>query len=526
MKLPLYPWQEECLKSWSAHGCHGIVNVVTGAGKTILALAAVDQLRHSLPGSLRVKIVVPTTSLLSQWRDAILEFTDFPSISREDIGYCYGGRKDSPDRSHMLYVINSARYCLARHILNDIKEGCSVLLIADECHHYTSGENRKIFDFLPLLETMPGQYYSLGLSATPQTLGYESVLVPALGDEIYRYGFSDAARRDTISPFSVFQIALAFDAEESDTYENLSDQIALVLGRLKAKCPSLKNLSGSQFFGRLKYLANNPQSALSNLANAALSLTYQRKSLICNARSRLSCTCKLIASLDSRDRIILFGERIEQADQLYHLLNQQYPHQVGRCHSKLGSQARKNALDRFRSGELRILVSCRALDEGFDVPCANVGIVLSCSSIERQRIQRLGRVLRRQEGKAIASLYYLYLENTVEERSFMPTLPEEAASCDLSYSEDTDSFTFPEYEATAVQVLRQFRKASPDEAIWKELHKCLLKGMVRPDWLLGAILGDDVWDERIRLARSTSEKNYWVCMREMGRMHLKSGRQL
>lgn len=84
MKLKLYPWQEECLGAWSAHGSRGIVNVVTGAGKTVLALAAMDRLTRALaPGRLKVKIVVPTTSLLSQWRDAILEFTDSPCVSRE-----------------------------------------------------------------------------------------------------------------------------------------------------------------------------------------------------------------------------------------------------------------------------------------------------------------------------------------------------------------------------------------------------------------------------------------------------------
>lgn len=51
----------------------------------------------------------------------------------------------------MIYVINSARYTLSRHILRDINMGYAVLLIADECHHYASAENRKIFEFLPYL---------------------------------------------------------------------------------------------------------------------------------------------------------------------------------------------------------------------------------------------------------------------------------------------------------------------------------------------------------------------------------------
>lgn len=60
------------------------------------------------------------------------------------------------------------------------------------------------------------------------------------------------------------------------------------------------------------------------------------------AMARLSYACRLIHSLDSRARIILFGERIEQADQIYRLLSAQYPGQAGCCHSGLGKQARRN----------------------------------------------------------------------------------------------------------------------------------------------------------------------------------------
>lgn len=281
--------------------------------------------------------------------------------------------------------------------------------------------------------------------------------------------------------------------------------------------PSLKDAQGGQFFGFLNQLAQNPEAAGSNLAKVVLSLTYQRKSLVCSAGSRLPCACRLIAELSPKSRIIIFGERIEQADQLYTLLVRQCPGQVGCCHSKIGKTARKNALERYRSGELRILVSCRALDEGFDVPSADVGIVLSSASIERQRIQRLGRILRRQEGKEVSGLYYLYLEASTEECSYLDDLPGEAYSCSLSYDSQTNDFLFPEYETAAVKVTQHFRQISKSRKIWKEIRKCLHRGTLRPDWLLGVLLGEDVWEKKIASAWTTAEKNYWVCMREMGK---------
>lgn len=517
MKLQLYPWQEECLNIWSEKNYHGIINVVTGAGKTVLALSAIERLRNDLSVPLKVKIVVPTTFLLSQWRNSILEFSDSPAVSREEIGYCYGSRKDPDNRSYMIYVINSARFTLARHILNDLKNGYSVLLIADECHHYTSEENRKIFDFLPYLNQNPGSYYCLGLSATPYSSNYESILVPALGEEIYRYGFSEAAAEHTITPFAIFQTSLSLQGEERSDYEDLSRKITLTLNRLTARCPSLRGLNGNQFFGRLNGLSGSSDLVISALASQLLTLSYQRKSLIFCAKARLSCACSLIREISPQTKIIIFGERIDQADSLYQQLMREFPSQAGRCHSKMDQKVRRQTLDRFRDGELRILVTCRALDEGFDVPDADVGIVLSCASIERQRIQRLGRILRRREGKQISSLYYLYLEHTVEDPSFFSEMPEKSISCHLIYSEKADAFSFPEYEQVAIRVLNRFSQASLDESVQREVRKCLLAGMIRSDWMLGRILGEDIWEKKIDLSETTEEKNYWICMRSVGK---------
>lgn len=516
MKVQLYPWQEECLTAWTGHGCRGIVNVVTGAGKTVMAVAAVSRLRDIAPKPLRVKIVVPTTSLFSQWRDSLLEYSGSPAISREEIGYYHGRRKDPVSRPYMIYMINSARYCLARHILADLKNGCSVLLIADECHHYTSKENSRIFEFLPYVDNTTGHYYSLGLSATPRTAGYESVLAPALGREIYRYTFTDAARQGIVTPFALFQIALSFTPDERKSYHDVSNRLSAVVNRLNQKCPSLKELRNNHFFAALSAQTHSPDPLIANLARNALNLTYRRRTLLCDAKSRLRCVCKLIEVLDPKTKIIIFGERTKQADQLYYHLARRYSNQVACCHSQSGEQARKNALERFRNGEIRILISCRSLDEGFNVPSATVGIVLSSTSGERQRLQRLGRVIRNHKDKEIAALYYLYLDKTNESPSFLEIHPGEVMLYNTSYSREDDGFSFPEYEEAAMQVLGQLQQTIPDETALMEIRKCLLQGMMRTDWLLGKVLGDEIWNRKIQAAKTTRERNYWICMRMMG----------
>ena len=71
------------------------------------------------------------------------------------------------------------------------------------------------------------------------------------------------------------------------------------------------------------------------------------------------------------------------------------------------------ALERFRRGELRALVSARVLNEGIDVPEAEVAIVVGGTQGEREHVQRIGRLLRPREGKT-AIAYELVMRRTSE----------------------------------------------------------------------------------------------------------------
>lgn len=506
MKLQLYPWQKSCLQSWFSHQCHGILNVVTGAGKTVLAISAAEQLKNTLNEPLRVKIIVPQTVLIQQWSHALQKLL---GISRQKIGYYYGLHKDEPVRPFMIYVINSARYSLSRHILQDIREGFSVLLIADECHHYASAENRKIFEFLPLLGDRKASYYSLGLSATPYTDGWEQYLVPALGPEIYRYSFSDALEKRTISSYTIYNIALSFSPEEEGEYQDLTDRLSLLAGVLAKRCPSLLRLNETQYFHALKHLAASSESdKICLMARAVLALYYQRKEVICCAEARIGCVLELISRLSLQDRLLIFGERIEQADILYRELNLRYPNQVGRYHSEMEKETRKTVLDRYRNGELRILVTCRALDEGLDIPSANIGIILSSSATKRQRIQRLGRILRCSKQKKNAALYYLYIRGCSEQTTYMAEA-EHPRSFSLSYCTAKRQFQFQEYEALAFSIEWHFRNLGKDEAAQAEVRRCLSLGLLRSDWLLPEADYDRLEAE----AATTHQQNYWLCMK-------------
>ena len=228
MEKKLYQWQEECLERWFANKGRGMVQAVTGSGKTLLALTAAARLEEKLGQELHVKIVVPTAALMRQWDRALRAFLadlggDFTAGSlRGWIGLRGGGYKASPDCKYMIYVINSARYELARQILMELRKGEAVLLIADECHHYESGQNQLIFEFLSYINPQEVQFFSLGLSATLPSGQAQHDLASVLGRKIYSYGMARAAALRTVCQYDIYHIGLSFQREEREEYEELS----------------------------------------------------------------------------------------------------------------------------------------------------------------------------------------------------------------------------------------------------------------------------------------------------------------
>ena len=61
-----------------------------------------------------------------------------------------------------------------------------------------------------------------------------------------------------------------------------------------------------------------------------------------------------------------------------------------------------------------MVATSRVLNEGVDVPAANVGVVLSGTGTVREHVQRLGRLLRKHGDKQ-ALLYEVVTRGTAEE---------------------------------------------------------------------------------------------------------------
>ena len=411
-----YPWQVECRAKWHRKG-QGTVKVVTGAGKTVLALMIAESLQNAEDEELRVAIVVPTIILMHQWYDAILEHSRLPM---ETLGRLGGGYdQDFGDgRRILITVLASASQRLPKLVKDaDVEE--HLLLIADECHRAGAREMSNVFK--------TKRRWSLGLSATPEredaddSAYNKSLLGKQLGPIIYQFTLADALSAGLIPKFTINHYGLPMTVEERQGYESLSRSITDAMSKLRAR-------RGSRFDGDLfswsRSLAAHNQGELATVARRFISDTSKRRDLLNHMKARHDAVIQLIDRefrFNAEARIILFHESIGEVMWLFAHLRQRGLPAIAE-HSELPGSVRETGLELFRRGIAHIIVSARSLIEGFNVPAADVGIIVASSGSVRQRIQSLGRVLRRHRGpdgeEKTSCVHVLYASNSTEERIY------------------------------------------------------------------------------------------------------------
>ena len=375
-------------------------------------------------------------------------------------------------------------------------------------YEYMKPENRKIFDYRSFSSDSLLHVHTLGLSATPECAEYDSILKPALGDEIYRYGFEEGVKGHTINSYRLGQIALSFTAQELARYDGITSKMNAISRQLREEYPSLKALHPSAFFQLIRHLASEEEE----LPAQYLSLAFLRAGISQNASARISCSAALIRLLDPQEQILIFCERISQAEELYHRFHNSGYGKTVRYHSGLTKELRHISLDQFQTGEARILISCKALDEGVDVPAVNIGIVLSCTAQSRQRIQRLGRILRKNAKNNSAVLYYLHVKESADDSAYLPDRTDPSRIFSLEYSLSEDSFLNHAYEAQAANLWAEAMERFPNEADkLEELRSCLIEGLVRQDWMETVSYCND----KILHVSNQHARNYWICMKRI-----------
>ncbi len=405
----LHKWQSDCLEKWLVQG-KGTVKVATGGGKTIFALATAQVLQNRKEPDLRLAVIVPTIPLMRQWRDELKD----ANIPESSIGLMGGEEKveTSSDLRILICVINSAREHLPALIAR-LNWSSKLLLIFDECHRANATKARKIFNANPR--------YTLGLSATPETdQGNEgasaneayatSEVGRAIGPIIFDFSLKESLTADLLTPFEVWHIGLPLMDEEVVEYSRLSREISELHKDLQVAHRRSKSRQGFIAWCQTQSSRNKDSNA-----TQFIGMTSERKRLIYRAKSRNNLTLRILslAMKDKSRRAIVFHESIDEVNQLFSdSLKKKIPAVLE--HSKLPRKLREENIDVFRRGIARTIISAKSLIEGFNVPSADLGIIAASSGSVRQRIQSLGRMLRKKKTNETAIIFVLYIIDTVD----------------------------------------------------------------------------------------------------------------
>jgi superfamily II DNA or RNA helicase len=362
------PFQAEALAAWRAGGRRGVVVLPTGAGKTYVAELAIDAVRRD------TLIVAPTLNLVAQWH-ALLS-----SSLRRRVGVIGGG-------DYALEPVTVTTYDSAYLHLQALGNRFG-LIVFDECHHLPS----EAYSLAARSCLAP---FRLGLTATPERAdGRDGLLDELVGPIVYRRDVTELAG-EYLADYSVERILVDLSPDERAAYE----QARAIYRAFVVK-------QGIRMSSRAGWSEFIMRSSLSAEGRAAMRAYQRQKQLAFAAPSKLEYVDELL-HLHRRDRVLLFTERNSSAYEMARrFLLPVVTHQT-----KISE--RTQILEDFATGTYRALATSKVLNEGVDLPAANVGIVMSGSGSVREHVQRLGRILRKQGDKQ-AVLYELVAADTAE----------------------------------------------------------------------------------------------------------------
>ena len=366
------PYQREALNAWRNDGLRGVVVLPTGAGKTAVAVRAMEKAGRS------TLVVVPTLALLKQWY-SILSDAFGGDVT---VGLLGGGYHEVTPVTVTTY--DSAYIHMERY------GDRFALVIYDEVHHLPAEK----YAVIPSMLLAP---YSLGLTATPERPDDGHERLPGLvGRIVYRRSPEDLAGT-YLAPFETVRIPVELTAVERVEYEvaNAVYRDFLTKHRLSMRSP--------EDWQRFVMVASTSHSG----GREALLAARRRREIRENAE-RKGATLENLLKRHWSERTIVFTKSVEEV----YALSRRFL--IPGVTYETPARERKEILDRFKQGRYRAIIASDVLNEGVDVPEANVAVILAGSASRREYVQRLGRVLRPREGKR-ATLYELVTGGTGEE---------------------------------------------------------------------------------------------------------------
>jgi superfamily II DNA or RNA helicase len=405
--------QLEAAEAWMRNGCRGSVIFSTGTGKTEIAWECA---RRAATGSGKSKFtvlfIVPRIVLINQNVRRLVSY----GIEEAAIGTYYGERKDAREITISTYQSIINNFELVRQ---------ADMVVLDEIHlaSETAVEFDKIFD---VIVEEPARAI-LGLTATidERDPRYRTILVVA--PPVKKYMIKDAVSDGRLARPVVKEVEVKFTDDEQKIYDEASNTIKEISRKLQVYDPARMT----------KVLMRG--GARASLAKQWFAMVRKRKELLSSTKQKLFAAVDIVKR-HPNERIMIFSETIDSIQQLRDMLEA----------SGIPAKTIHNGVPRYEREEILLnwgkdyypLLSVHTLEIGYDVPQVGIAIIIASAANANRVAQRIGRVVRKAEGKDHALVYVIHVSNTKDKNVLkMVNAAIEKSSSEPEYSRITRKAT-------------------------------------------------------------------------------------
>jgi superfamily II DNA or RNA helicase len=378
--------QMEAAKAWINNGCRGSVIFSTGTGKTEIAFECA-RWAAKLSGQDRFTILflVPRIVLIEQNVRRLRRY----GISDDHIGIYYGERKDIREITISTYQSAINNYNLIRN---------ANMVVLDEVHLVS--ESAVAFDSIFDIIVEDSRKAILGLTATINENDPKYQTILTVVPPVKKYMIKDAVTDGRLAKPIVEPVQVRFTSEEQKSYDQASTAIKDISRKLRAYDPVKMT----------KILMRGGSRA--SMAKIWFAHVRKRKELLSATRQKLLKAAELVKK-HTGERIMIFSETIDSIQQLKSILEADgIPAQT--IHNGIKPKERKEILESWGKDYFPLL-SVHTLEIGYDVPQVGIAIIIASTSNMNQVAQRIGRVIRKVDGKDQALVYVVYVSGTKDD---------------------------------------------------------------------------------------------------------------
>jgi superfamily II DNA or RNA helicase len=383
----------EALVSWLRCGRRGVIEAVTGSGKTDVAIAAAAD---ALQRGRFVLVVVPSRVLMEQWHRRLSK--ELPDAR---VGRLGDSGRDKPASCDVLVA---TRHSAAAH--KPAPPGDGGLIIVDECHGLGGRTLRRAL--------LPQYTERLGLTATLERSddGVTEILLPYFVGICHRYGFEQAIADGVCARPRVAFVGVELSVDERTEYATIEKRLVDARQHLR-RVHKMPLEPFGDFLAAVAHLAERDSGVDGRAARDYLDAFSKRRQIVAQSIGKYELLGALGPVIKDADGALVFTETVRAAN---HAINRLDPHvSIEVITGSTARGQRSQILDDLRVRNLDAVAAPRVLDEGIDVPDANLGVVMSASRTRRQMIQRMGRILRRKRPGVAARFVIMFARDTLED---------------------------------------------------------------------------------------------------------------